>query len=70
MEFKKEWSPASIYLSVCAFANDIDDLCGGYIIVGVDSNNNSGLTIRPVDDVPVENIDGILQEMTGYNNKV
>ena len=29
VEFKKGWNPASIYHSVCAFANDIDDLGGG-----------------------------------------
>ena len=38
IEFKKGWNPASIYHSVCAFANDFDDLGGGYIVVGVDSN--------------------------------
>lgn len=70
VEFKKGWNPASIYHSVCAFANDIDDLGGGYVIVGVDSNDNTGLAIRPVVGVPVEKIDGILQEMIGYNNKL
>ena len=30
IEFKKGWNPASIYHSVCAFANDFDDLSGGY----------------------------------------
>lgn len=32
IEFKKGWNPASIYHSVCAFANDFDDLGGGYIL--------------------------------------
>ena len=32
IEFKKGWNPGSIYHSICAFANDIDDLGGGYII--------------------------------------
>lgn len=32
VEFKKGWNPTSIYHSVCAFANDIDDLGGGYIL--------------------------------------
>ena len=36
IEFKKGWNPGSIYHSICAFANDFDDLGGGYIIVGVD----------------------------------
>jgi ATP-dependent DNA helicase RecG len=29
IEFKKGWNPASIYHSVCAFANDFEDLGGG-----------------------------------------
>ena len=70
IEFKKGWNPTSIYHSVCAFANDFDDLGGGYILVGVDSEDDTGMAIRPVDGVPVEKIDGILQEMVGYNNKL
>ena len=70
IEFKKGWNPASIYHSVCAFANDFDDLGGGYIVVGVDTDDNTGMAIRPVEGVPVEKIDGILQEMVGYNNKM
>jgi ATP-dependent DNA helicase RecG len=70
IEFKKGWNPASIYHSVCAFANDFDDLGGGYILVGVDSDDNTGMAIRPVEGVPVEKIDGILQEMVGYSNKM
>ncbi|MCD8236110.1 MAG: putative DNA binding domain-containing protein [Prevotellaceae bacterium] len=70
IEFKKGWNPASIYHSVCAFANDFDDLGGGYIIVGVDTDDKTGMAIRPVEGMPMEKIDGILQEMVGYNNKI
>ena len=70
IEFKKGWNPASIYHSVCAFANDFDDLGGGYILVGVDSDDDTGMAIRLVEGVPVEKIDGILQEMVSYNNKM
>lgn len=70
IEFKKGWNPASIYHSVCAFANDFDDLGGGYILVGVDCDDDTGMAIRPVLGVPVEKIDSILQEMVGYNNKM
>ena len=69
IEFKKGWNPVSIYHSVCAFANDFDDLGGGYILVGVDSDD-TGLAIRPVEGVPIEKIDGILQDMVRYNNKM
>ena len=70
IEFKKGWNPASIYHSVCAFANDFDDLGGGYILVGVDSDDDTGVAIRPVEGVPIEKIDGILQDMVRYNNKM
>ena len=70
IEFKKGWNPASIYHSVCAFANDFDDLGGGYILVGVDTDEKTGMAIRPVKGVPQEQIDDILQQMVGYNNKI
>ena len=70
IEFKKGWNPVSIYHSICAFANDFDDLGGGYVIVGVDTDDKTGMAVRPVEGVPVEKIDGILQEMVGYNNKI
>lgn len=70
IEFKKGWNPGSIYHSVCAFANDFDDLGGGYIIVGVDTDEKTGMALRPVEGVPVGRIDGILQDMIGYNNKI
>ncbi len=70
IEFKKGWNPVSIYHSVCAFANDFDDLGGGYIVVGVDTDEETGVAIRPVEGIPTEKIDGILQEMVGYNNKI
>ena len=31
IEFKEGWNPTSIYHSICAFANDIDNIGGGYI---------------------------------------
>lgn len=68
VEFKTGWNPDSIYHSICAFANDFDNIGGGYIIVGVEEEN--GVAKRPVMGVPAEKIDGILKEMVGYNNKI
>lgn len=34
IEFKVGRNPASIYHSVCAFANDFNDLGGGFILAG------------------------------------
>ena len=68
IEFKKGWNPVTTYHSICAFANDFDDLGGGYIIVGVDTDEN-GVAKRPVVGIPEEQIDDILQDMIGYNAK-
>ena len=46
IEFKKGWNPDRIYRSICAFANDFDNIGGGYILVGVEEEN--GVARRPV----------------------
>jgi len=67
IEFKKGWNPADIYHSLCAFANDFDNLGGGYVLVGVEQDDN-GLAKRPVTGINIEAVDGILKKMVGYNN--
>ncbi len=67
VEFKAGWNPASIYHTICAFANDIDNLGGGYIIVGVEEEN--GMPKRPVVGIPTEQLDNIQQQMVGFNNQ-
>ena len=47
IEFKKGWNPTSINHSICAFANDLDNLGGGYILVGVEQDE-LGIAKRPV----------------------
>lgn len=60
LEFKKNWNPESILHSICAFANDIDNWGGGYIIIGIDEDNGKprlpiyGLDIKEIDKVQKE----------------
>ncbi|MBF0165418.1 MAG: putative DNA binding domain-containing protein [Magnetococcales bacterium] len=59
MEFKASWDEkatgAQVIRSICAFANDFQNLNGGYIIIGVDEQNGAailppkGLTITEVE---------------------
>ena len=35
LEFKEGWNPEAILHTVCAFANDVHNLGGGYILIGV-----------------------------------
>lgn len=41
IEYQADFNPDPIIRSICAFANDIDNMGGGYIIVGVDENNGA-----------------------------
>ncbi len=68
IEFKKGWNPDRIYRSICAFANDFDNIGGGYILVGVEEEN--GVAKRPVTGLATEQIDAILKDMTNLNNKL
>jgi len=40
MEFKKGWNPEAVLHTICAFANDINNTGGGYIIVGIEEEDN------------------------------
>lgn len=68
IEFKAGWNPDAVYHSICAFANDFDNIGGGYIVIGVEEER--GIACRPVKGLPVETVDGILKDMVGYNNKI
>lgn len=68
IEFKKDWNPKKIYQTICAFANDFDNIGGGYILVGVEEKN--GIAIRPVTGISENQIDRIQQSMIGFDNKI
>lgn len=55
IEFKETWDPEASLKTVCAFANDLDNWGGGYIVVGVEEEN--GRPVYPLKGVPVEKID-------------
>lgn len=68
IEFKEGWNPAPIYRTICAFANDFDNIGGGYIIVGV--RENEGIAQRPVCGLENEQIDKIQKEILQFNNLI
>ena len=39
IEYKADWNPEPILHSITAFANDFDNLGGGYIVIGVEEQN-------------------------------
>ena len=64
IEFKSDWNPNPIIHSICAFANDIDNVGGGYIVVGVEEIDGS--PVFPIKGIAQGDIDTILKELVGY----
>ncbi len=61
VEYKKNWNAEPIVHSICAFANDIDNWGGGYLIVGVEEED--GMPKFPVEGIRKEAIDRINKEL-------
>lgn len=61
VEYKKNWNPETILHSICAFANDIDNWGGGYIIIGVEEEN--GMPKLPVSGLTKSSIDRVNKEL-------
>lgn len=55
IEFKETWDAEASLKTVCAFANDLDNWGGGYIVIGVEENN--GRPVYPLKGVPTDKID-------------
>lgn len=60
IEFKTGWNPYSILKTVCAFANDIDEYGGGYIIIGIEEKE--GIPVLPPVGIPQNKLDSIQKE--------
>lgn len=61
LEFKRGWNPEEIAHTLCAFANDLNNWGGGYIIIGIDENN--GQPVLPPAGLPQNKLDRIQGEV-------
>lgn len=64
IEFKENWNPVPVLRTISAFANDIDNWGGGYIVIGAGEEN--GVIKKPVTGLPESAIDGIQKELLQY----
>ena len=60
IELKETWDAAASLKTICAFANDIDNWGGGYLIIGVHENADGA---REIVGVSPNAIDGMLKDM-------
>ena len=68
LDFKRGWNPEDVIHSACAFANDIHNWGGGYIIVGIDEQD--GVPVLPPIGIDLHTIDGIQKELVNLCNLV
>lgn len=68
IEYKKGWNPAAIYRTICAFANDFENIGGGYIIVGAEEEK--GRAKRPVAGIATDELDSIQKKMVEFNKMI
>src|SRR6056297_411141 len=48
IEYKAGWNPDAIVRTLCAFANDFENLGGGYVVIGQDCDANAQPVFPPV----------------------
>lgn len=62
LEFKAGWNPSEVLHTICAFANDFNNLGGGYLILGIEQDKNGRPRLPPA-GIPIEKVDGIQKEL-------
>ncbi len=61
LEFKQGWNPEDILHTVCAFANDMNNWGGGYVIVGIKADE--GIPRFPIEGISIQSLDKIQGEL-------
>ena len=68
IEYKKDWNPERVLHSVCAFANDIDNWGGGYVILGVEEKD--GEPVLPPCGLRKQSVDAVCKELINVCNLI
>ena len=68
LEFKKGWNPEEIIHTLCAFANDINNWGGGYIVIGVEEKE--GMPMLPPHGLTQNSLDNIQKELVNLLHQV
>ncbi|MBR1478227.1 MAG: putative DNA binding domain-containing protein [Lachnospiraceae bacterium] len=66
IEYKEGWNPEPIIHSISAFANDFDNMGGGYIIMGIEEEN--GRPVFPIKGLDPDSLDEIQLDLLNKCN--
>ena len=64
IEYMRDFDPDPVIRSICAFANDIDNTGGGYIVLGVEEEN--GALKFPLKGLEKDDLDHYLKKLREY----
>ncbi|HVC94796.1 MAG TPA: ATP-binding protein [Pirellulales bacterium] len=68
IEYRAGWNPDAIVRTLCAFANDFENL-GGYVIIGQDCDEHGQPVFPPV-SLAHNQLDKIQRELLQYGNLI
>lgn len=68
IEYKTDWNPEPVTHTIAAFANDVDNCGGGYIVIGVREEN--GMPLLPISGLDKKSIDRIQKEILNKCNLI
>src|SRR3569833_399586 len=68
IECKSGWNPEATLHTICAFANDLHNWGGGYLLIGVAEAN--GRPQLPPIGIPVDQIDTIQKELLNLCHRI
>lgn len=68
LEFKQGWNPEPVLHTLCAFANDLHNWGGGYLVVGVAEED--GRALLPAAGLKPNQLDRIQKEILSVANRI
>jgi ATP-dependent DNA helicase RecG len=68
LEFKEGWNPEDVIHSMCAFANDLHNWGGGYIIIGI--AEQEGRPVLPPSGLQDNQLDAIQKKILELGHKI
>ena len=68
IEFKEGWNPEAVLHTICAFANDVNNWGGGYIVIGIAEKD--GLPVFPPVGLSLTEITKIQKELLNLCHKM
>jgi len=68
LEFKKGWNPQKVIRTMCAFANDLHNWGGGYIVIGIDEKD--GDPVLPPVGLNKSNLNTIQKEIVKLAHEI